>query len=84
MSIVGHSNTRVEIPLQPQNRSLHALFRHFKSTFLCPCMRIEVVAKLYPVHSFTSGIQAKDMVIGLTDVFYGTDLRLTDSSYTVL
>jgi hypothetical protein len=30
-----------------------------------------------------SGIQAKDMFIGLTDVFYRTDFVLADSPHTV-
>jgi hypothetical protein len=60
------------------------LFRYRQFTFLGPYTGINLAAKLYPVHGFTSGIQAKNMVIGFTDIFYSTDLGLADFSYTVL
>jgi hypothetical protein len=58
-------------------------FRHLKFTFLSPQTSIKIAAKLYPVHSFGGGIQAKDMFIGLTDVLYSTNFVLADSSHTV-
>ena len=51
--------------------------------FLGPYTGIKIAAALYPVHGFTSGIQAKNMVIGLTDVFYSADFVLADSSHPV-
>ncbi len=40
-------------------------FRHLKFSFLSPHTAIKIAAKLYPVHGLSSGIQAKDMFIGL-------------------
>ena len=59
------------------------LFRHLNFTFLNKYASIKIAANLYPVHRFASGIQAKNMVIGLTDIFYSTDFVLADSSHAV-
>jgi hypothetical protein len=63
--------------------AIESLFRHVKFTFLNKYTGIKIAANLYPVHRFASGIQAKNMVIGLTDVFHSTDFGVPDSSHTV-
>ncbi len=64
--------------------TLQPLFSRLKFTFLSPHPGIKIAATLYPVHSFRSGVQAKDVFIGLTDVFYSTVFVLADSSHAVL
>jgi hypothetical protein len=64
-------------------RSPSFLFNHLKFTFLSPRTGIKIATKLYPVHSFSSGIQAKDMFVGLSDVLYSTDVAMADSPRSV-
>ena len=74
----------IETPLRPgEDHAERLVIPHRQFTFLGPYTGIDLAAELYPVHGFTSGIQAKNMVIRLTDVFYSTYFGLADSSHTV-
>ena len=59
------------------------LFDSLKFAFLGPHTGIKIGATLYPVHGFTIGIQVKNMIVGLTNVFNSVDFVLADCSHAI-